>query len=144
MLSGAATEAPPAPAAEAAPGPKQEARAAEPVVIAPVLTTAPPAPPPRRAMPTLVSTGNPEVDKKIGGGLPAGSLTLVEGQSDAGKSVLSQQLISGSLESGMRVAAYTTENTTASLLRQMKSLSLEVLDLSLRECMDKIIIEASS
>ena len=60
----------------------------------------------------LVTTGNPEIDKKIGGGLPPRSLTLVEGQSDAGKSVLVQQFIWGTLQSGMRIAVYTTENTT--------------------------------
>ena len=35
----------------------------------------------------IISTGHPEIDKKLGGGLPIGSLTLIEGQSDAGKSV---------------------------------------------------------
>ena len=34
-----------------------------------------------------ISTWNAEIDKKMGGGIPMGSLTLVEGQSDAGKSV---------------------------------------------------------
>lgn len=78
--------------------------------------------------PKLITTGNIEIDKKIGGGLPPGSLTLIEGQSDAGKSVLIQQFIWGSLHTNLRIALYTTENTTASLMRQMKSLSLEVDD----------------
>ena len=60
----------------------------------------------------LVTTGNIEIDKKVGGGLPPGSLTLIEGQSDAGKSVLVQQFIWGSLQQGLRIALYTTENTT--------------------------------
>ncbi|HEX5142038.1 MAG TPA: ATPase domain-containing protein [Dehalococcoidia bacterium] len=76
----------------------------------------------------LVTTGNIEIDKKIGGGLPPRSLTLVEGQSDAGKSVLVQQFVWGSLQSSLRVAMYTTENTTASLMRQMTSLSLGIDD----------------
>jgi flagellar protein FlaH len=76
----------------------------------------------------LVTTGNVEIDKKIGGGLPPKSLTLVEGQSDAGKSVLVQQFIWGTLQGGMRIAVYTTENTTPSLLRQMESLSLGIDD----------------
>lgn len=42
-----------------------------------------------------ISTGNIELDKKMGGGIPTGSLTLIEGQSDAGKSVLVQQLAWG-------------------------------------------------
>lgn len=76
----------------------------------------------------LISTGNSELDKKIGGGIPQGSLTLIEGQSEAGKSVLTQQLVWGALQTGMRVAYYTTENTTRSLMRQMNSLSLDIED----------------
>jgi len=78
--------------------------------------------------PQLVPTGNTEIDKKIGGGLPPRSLTLIEGQSDAGKSVLTQQFIWGTLQNGMRISVYTTENTTASLLRQMESLALGIDD----------------
>jgi len=39
-----------------------------------------------------------------------------------------QQLLWGSLNAGKRIVVYTTENTTVSLLRQVKSLSLEVDD----------------
>ncbi len=76
----------------------------------------------------IISTGNVEIDKKIGGGIPQGSLTLVEGQSDAGKSVVSQQFIWGALQADMQVVVYTTENTVRSLLKQMASLSLDVTD----------------
>jgi len=76
----------------------------------------------------VVSTGNPEIDKKIGGGIPEGSLSLIEGQSDAGKSVLVQQLVWGALQEGLRIVYYTTENTTRSLLRQMESLSMDITD----------------
>jgi flagellar protein FlaH len=75
-----------------------------------------------------ISTGNLELDKKIGGGLPESSLTLIEGQSDAGKSVLAQQLIWGALQGGLSAALYTSENTTRSLLSQMDSLSLDITD----------------
>ncbi len=76
----------------------------------------------------VITTGNVEIDKKIGGGIPEGSLTLIEGQSDAGKSVTSQQFIWGALQAGFHVVVYTTENTVRSLLRQMASLSLDVSD----------------
>ncbi len=76
----------------------------------------------------VVSTGADEMDKKLGGGIPMGSLTLIEGQSDAGKSVLCQHLTYGSLQSEMQVAYYTTENTVKSLLTQMASLGLDVTD----------------
>ena len=76
----------------------------------------------------VISTGNSEIDKKMGGGIPVGSLTLLEGQSDAGKSVLAQQMIWGSLNDKRKSVLYTTENTVKSLVRQMESLSLDISD----------------
>ncbi len=77
----------------------------------------------------LVVTGVPEVDERLGGGIPLGSLCLVEGDSDSGKSVLCQHLAHGTLNSGQNsVAYYTTENSIKSLISQMDSLSLRVLD----------------
>ena len=75
-----------------------------------------------------ISTGNEELDKKIGGGIPANSLTLIEGQPDSGKSVLTQQMVWGSLKTGYKVAVFSTENTTKSLVTQMQSLNLDILD----------------
>ena len=76
----------------------------------------------------VISTGNTEIDKKLGGGIPLGSMTLIEGESDSGKSVLSQQMIWGSLHDGFDVVLYTTENTVKSFVRQMASLSLDISD----------------
>lgn len=75
-----------------------------------------------------ISTGNEELDKKIGGGIPANSLTLIEGQPDSGKSVLSQQMVWGSLKNGYKVTVFSTENTVKSLVTQMQSLNLDILD----------------
>ena len=76
----------------------------------------------------ILTSGNMEIDKKMGGGIPAGSLTLIEGANDTGKSVLTQQLMWGGLQQGFIFATYTTENTIKSLLKQMESLSLDVSD----------------
>ena len=76
----------------------------------------------------VVSTGSSEIDKKLGGGIPEGSLILIEGSSNAGKSVVTQQLTHGALNSGFKCVMYTTENTARSLFRQMASLSLDVTD----------------
>lgn len=76
----------------------------------------------------VISTGSSEIDKKMGGGIPEGSLILIEGSSNAGKSVVTQQLLYGALNSGARCVLYTTENTPRSLFRQMQSLSLDILD----------------
>lgn len=77
---------------------------------------------------TVISSGNTELDSKMGGGIPAGSLTLIEGSSGSGKSVLSQQIIKGSLESGFIVSLFTTENTVKSLVQQMQSIDMDILD----------------
>jgi flagellar protein FlaH len=76
----------------------------------------------------VISTGNLEIDTKMGGGVPIGSLTLIDGHSHSGKSVLSQQMIWGSLNDGFRLSLFTTENTVKSLITQMQSLNLEISD----------------
>ncbi len=76
-----------------------------------------------------IITGVPEVDEKLGGGIPPGSLCLVEGHSDSGKSVLCQHLTNGTLTTGeISVAYYTTENNIKSLITQMDSLAMNVMD----------------
>ncbi len=77
---------------------------------------------------TVVSTGNREIDDKMGGGIPLGSLTLIEGDSHSGKSVLSQQMTWGSLNDGFQLSFFTTENTVKSLVKQMQSLNIDILN----------------
>jgi len=86
---------------------------------------------------STISTGSGETDKKPGGGIPIGSLTLIEGHSDSGKSVVTQHLVNGSLMSGLNVVYYTAENTVRSLISQMGSLGMVVDDYFL---MDKLRI----
>jgi flagellar protein FlaH len=76
----------------------------------------------------ILSTGNNEIDKKIADGLPLGSLTLIEGENDTGKSVLTQQIIWGAMKQGLNVDLYSTEMTTRSFLSQMESMSLDISD----------------
>lgn len=76
----------------------------------------------------VISSGNMELDAKMGGGLPIGSLALIEGMSGAGKSVLTQQLMYGALRDGFRVSVFTSENTVKSLISQMHSIDMSVLN----------------
>jgi flagellar protein FlaH len=64
----------------------------------------------------------------MGGGIPLSSLTLIEGDSGAGKSVLAQQMTFGSLVDGYKISVFTSENTVKSLVKQMRSLSLDIQD----------------
>jgi flagellar protein FlaH len=81
-----------------------------------------------RSKEEIICTGHSEIDRRLGGGIPIGSLVLVEGQSDAGKSVLAQQLMWGALNSKHKVMLFTTENTVRSMHSQMESLGLSILD----------------
>ena len=74
----------------------------------------------------IISTGNSEIDDKMGGGVPLTSLSLIEGDNDTGKSVLTQQMLWGGLNQGYKMTMYTTENTMKSMIKQMGSLSLHI------------------
>jgi flagellar protein FlaH len=74
----------------------------------------------------IISTGNSELDKKMAEGLPTRSLTLIEGENDTGKSVLTQQIMWGAMKQGLSVELFTTENTTKSFIKQMESMSLDI------------------
>jgi flagellar protein FlaH len=76
----------------------------------------------------IISSGNDEIDKKLDEGIPLGSLVLIEGENDTGKSVLCQQMTYGGLNQLRRIAYYSTENTVKSILAQMDSLSLDISD----------------
>ena len=64
----------------------------------------------------------------MGGGLPVGSLTMIEGGSGSGKSVLSQQIMWGALQDGFIVSLFSSENSVKSLVTQMKSIDLDIFD----------------
>lgn len=88
----------------------------------------------QKAKSNAIVTGVREIDEKLGGGIPRGSLGLIEGQPDSGKSVLCQHLTYGGLScSKMGVAYYTTENSVKSLITQMDSLSLHTSDFFLTD-----------
>lgn len=76
----------------------------------------------------IISSRNVELDSRMGGGLPAGSLVLIEGTSGSGKSVLSQQILWGGLQDGHSVAVFTSENSVKSMISQMQSIDLDILD----------------
>jgi archaeal flagellar protein FlaH len=92
----------------------------------------------------LISTGNMDLDGKMGGGIPVGSLTLIEGDSGAGKSVLGQQMMRGCLTDGFKLSIFSSENTVRSLVKQMRSLNLDILDYLLLGSLRVFSIETST
>lgn len=75
-----------------------------------------------------IRTGRAEIDQQMGGGIPRGSLILVEGKHGTRKSVFCQHLVHSPLDSGKSVAFYSSETGSPSLISQMSSLGLDVLD----------------
>ncbi len=81
---------------------------------------------------TVLSTGNEELDTRLGGGLPYPSLIVIEGDNGTGKTVLCTQFAYGILESGRRVQYITTENSVRGLLEQSRNISLDLTDYFLK------------
>lgn len=69
-----------------------------------------------------------ELAKRLGGGLPSGSLCLIEGSSGSGKSVIAQRLMYGTLTNGHRSVYVSTEFTTPAFMDQLDNLGYPVLE----------------
>ena len=76
----------------------------------------------------LIAVGVMDIDKRLGGGLPPESVTLVEGDPDAGKSVVVQQLSFGALKEGLKVDVFLAESSAREFLQQMDSLGMSTTD----------------
>ncbi len=68
-----------------------------------------------------------ELGRRLGDGITAGSITLLEGKDGAGKSVLSQRFTYGFLVNGHSVTYISTELSTRDFLNQMHSLGYDVV-----------------
>ena len=66
------------------------------------------------------------LEKQLGGGLTLGSLTLIEGATSSGTSILGQHLVYGALKDDRRVAYFSSQHTPVSLAKQMGSVGLGI------------------
>lgn len=69
-----------------------------------------------------------ELHRRIGMGIPSGSLMLIEGDHSSGKSVFLQRLTYGFLSCGHSVTYVSTQLTTKDFIRQMYSLDFSILN----------------
>ncbi|WP_129115117.1 ATPase domain-containing protein [Halegenticoccus tardaugens] len=79
----------------------------------------------------LLSLGLEDHDRlntELGGGIPRGSIVLVEGDYGAGKSAMSQRFAYGFTRGGTTVTYLSTELTVRGFIDQMHSLSYDVVD----------------
>jgi flagellar protein FlaH len=91
------------------------------------------APPPEEveeeeAVPRLIAMGVMDIDKKLGGGLPLDTITLVEGDPESGKSVIVQQLAYNAMKDGLKTDVFLAEMSAREFLNQMQSLGMPSMD----------------
>lgn len=79
-----------------------------------------------------ISTGNEELDARLGGGIPIPSLVMIEGDHGTGKSVIAQSVVYGALSQGLRVYYVTTESTVRDFILQTKRLNIDITDYFIR------------
>ena len=82
--------------------------------------------------PGVFSTGNEELDSRLGGGIPHPALILMEGPSGSAKTTFALQVALGALGSGLRVEIVTTESTPKQLLLQARNVSIDLVKHYLR------------
>jgi len=74
----------------------------------------------------VLLTGKHELDKKIDDGIPLRSLTLIEGEHDSGKSVLTQQIVWGGMKQGLNIDIISSETTARNFITQMEDMRLDI------------------
>ncbi len=73
-----------------------------------------------------VQIPNDEFHKKLGGGIPAGTIGLIKGEHGSGKSVICQRMTYGLLRNDVTVTYVSTQLTTVEFINQMNSLGYDV------------------
>ena len=76
--------------------------------------------------PRVIRTGSHPLDKILSGGIPPGSLTVIEGPAATGKSVICQHIIHESLVDGFGVAYFASDNAAEGFATQMGSFGMGV------------------
>jgi len=75
---------------------------------------------------TTITTGNEELDTRMGGGIPYPSLVIIEGSIGSGKTTLLAQFIFGALLAEKSVLLLLTEQTTVQFLNQTRNIMINL------------------
>ncbi len=67
-----------------------------------------------------------DIHKRLGGGIPYGSIILIEGEESTGKSIIAQRLVYGFLQNNHTVTYISTQLTTVEFVKQMMSVEYNV------------------
>ncbi len=74
-----------------------------------------------------VQIHNDEFHKKLGGGLPPGTIALIKGGHGSGKSVICQRMVYGMLNNDVEISYVSTQLTTTDFVKQMLSLGYNIV-----------------
>ncbi|MDY6818326.1 MAG: ATPase domain-containing protein [Halobacteriales archaeon] len=80
-----------------------------------------------RQLASLGLEDHDRLNEELGGGIPGGSIVLMEGDYGAGKSVMSQRFSYGLCQTGETVTLLSTELTVSGFIDQMHSLSYDIV-----------------
>ncbi len=70
---------------------------------------------------------NDELHRRLGGGIPSGSIMLIEGDRGTGKSIFSQRLLYGFLRNNHTASYISSQYTTPEFINQMESLGYSII-----------------
>ena len=73
-----------------------------------------------------ISTGNEELDTRLGGGIPVPNVLIIEGDHGTAKTAFAQQIAFGATSKGRRTLIITTEFRVRELLMQSEKISLNL------------------
>lgn len=74
-----------------------------------------------------------ELHRRLGGGIPAGTIMLIEGDRGTGKSIFAQRLVYGFLMNGYTASYISSQYTTVEYIRQMGSLGYDIIPFLIRK-----------
>jgi circadian clock protein KaiC len=86
---------------------------------------------PQRQVEAVVASGNPEIDQLLGGGLDAGTCTLIMGATGVGKTVLTTEIAVAAARRGERAMLFLFDERARTFMERSRKLEIaldEVLD----------------
>lgn len=84
----------------------------------------------RQSLPPKLSSGDPGLDRVLGGGIPRDSLYILSGPPGAGKTILAQQISFAAARAGLRVVYFTNVSEPhAKLVEHMRDFAFYEADL---------------
>jgi len=77
----------------------------------------------------IISSGNTELDRLLGGGVESGSSTLLLGPAGSGKSLLVCQFVAAAIARGEKAALFIFDEELGLLFRRLKGMGIDLEDL---------------